>query len=788
MSTRLRSSLLLAALCGLAFLPLSSCGGSEEPGPGGGDTPSATGSGGAGVPQVPQIPAWQKPLPAGELKNVLLVTLEGVRADHLVAYGSLTSSSPRLDHLANTGVMFAQAISPSPSTGPAHASIHTGLYPFRHGFRTDERHRLADAVTTLAEQLAGAGFDTAAVVSTATLAAPNGLERGFAHFDRDLVAGSHIVGTARRATDAIDVTRRARAWLEQPREEKPYLLWVHYADAVQPFTPPPGFAKRAGGNPYDGEIAFVDEQIGALLDLLRARGELANTLVVVAGAHGEALGEHRADGHDTQLYDSTTRVPLIFSHPLLDQGMVVTSVASTVDVTPTVLEMFGQDVPETLDGTALGPVLRGEASLPDRLVYSEARFPYEELGWADLRAVRSTDVRYIRTVRPEIYGLNQDPNELVDFSDQAAEQMAQLEAQLAELLADGEIDARRDGAQPPSQVPEEERPDPKDAIAAYTERQRVIQGARGLVDGMEPQVRGLLEANPDDPELNGALGALLMAERKYELALEPLRIAAEAPSAGLVDLLALADCTHMLQMPEADEHLAAARELAPRDPAPDLLAGDWARRDQDLVQAREFYSAALELDPGNLLALVGLGIANRQGGALPEAREALERGLAINPRVYSLQFELGLVCQDQTRFAEAAVHFEIAAQLAPGRRMPWRFAGSAMLRVGRMDDALRCFQRAAALGDRSVATQVNLASLLFQKRAYQQAMPHFDIAIEVEPNNAQTWLLRAVAQDQLGQTDAAKESLTRARAIDANQVAAMAGARDDITSFLQRNP
>lgn len=789
MSTRLRSCLSVVALFGLAALTPLSCGNSEDPDPNTGGTSAGSSAGAGGAPQVPTLPEWQKPLGPGELRNVLLVTLDGVRADHLVAYGSLSASSPRLDHLAATGVLFAQAISPSPSSLPAHASIMTGVYPFRHGLRTDHAHMLTDGVATLAEQLATAGFDTAAVVSTADHAdAGTGMDRGFASFDRNLVAGSHLVGAEQRSTDATDVTRRAKAWLEQPREEKPFLLWVHYSDAVQPYAPPPGYAKRAAGNPYDGEIAYVDEQIGALLDLLRARGELADTLVVVAGAHGESLGEHDADGHDIQLYDATTRVPMIFSHPSLTQGMIVSSVASTVDVAPTVLELMGQTVAEGLDGTALGPVLTGQAMLPDRLVYSESRTPYEELGWADLRAVRSTDVKYIRTVRPEIYGLNQDPGELVDFSDEAEEQMAQLAGQLDELLAEGEVDQRRPDAPPAVQVDEGSRPDPKDAILAYTERQRVLSGARGLVDGMEGQVRGLLEGNPDDPELNSALGTILLGQRKYAEALEPLRIAAEDPGADMVDFIALAKVTHLLEMPEAETHLAAARQAAPRDPAPDLLAADWARLAKDLVQAREFYAAALELEPGNLLALIGLGTANREAGALPEAREALERGLAINPRVYALQFELGKVFQDLGQFAQAAVHYEMAAQLAPGRRMPWRFAGSAMLRVGRQEDALRCFKRAASLGDRSIATQANLAGLLFQKRDYAGAMPHFDIAVEVEPGNAQTWLLRAVALDQLGRADEAKQSLAQARAVDAAQVQGMAAARDDITSFLQRNP
>lgn len=786
MSTRLRPSFLAAALLGAALLPLSSCGGSEEPGTSGGQTSLETGG---NAPAPPALPAWQQPLRTGDIRDVLLITLDGVRADHLVSYGSPSASSPRIDHLAATGVRFDLAISPTPQTLPSHASVMTGVYPFRHGLRTDEGHRLADDVPVLAESLQAAGYRTGAVISSALHAEDTGLARGFDDFDDNLVAGSHVPDRSERRTPATDVTVRAAAWLQQPREEQqPRFLWVHYSDCTMPYTPPPGFAKRVAGNPYDAEIAYVDEQIGSLLDFLRARDELADTLVIVVGSHGESLGEHGADGSGIFVYDSMTRVPMIFSHPRLAQGTIVPMVSSTTDVMPTVLELLGQSMPEVLDGTPLGSVLTGDSMLPDRLVYNESRMPYERLGWADIRALRSSEIRYIRTKVPEIYGVSQDPGELVDFSADAPDQLAQMEEKLAELLADGERDERRPGTPAPILIADEQRPDVKEVIYDYTERERAITAGRALRDGAEAELRALLEGSPDDPELNLALGAVKMSEGRYDLALEPVRIGAEARGASMMDVLALAIVTHELDMPEAVDHLARAQELAPDDPAPALLEGDWARTEGRFADAVVAYEKALRIEPGNLLAQLGLGKTYRASGQLDEARAVLERGLTTNPRVFGLQFELGLVCQATGQFALAAAHFERAAMESPGRARAWRFAGSAMLRVNRQEDALRCFRRAAALGDRAIETQANLANLLFQKRAYSEALPHFEIALEVEPNNAQAWLFQAVALDQLGQRDEAVQSVARARQIDAAQVAGFAGARDDITDFLQRNP
>jgi arylsulfatase A-like enzyme/predicted Zn-dependent protease len=728
-----------------------------------------------------------KPLEQGERKNLLLVTIDGVRADHLVSYGAPTASTPRLDHLAATGARFAQAISTSPSSLPSHASIMTGLYPFRHGLRTDRAHRLTGQAQTLASRLQSAGFHTAGVVSSALLALDTGLERGFDQMDEDLVAGSIVIDRTQRTTHAVDVVRRARAWLDQARDDKPYFLWLHFSDPLQPYLPPPGYAKRAAGNPYDGEISYVDEQIGVVLDLLRARGELSNTLVVVCGAHGQSLGEHNEDDHGVFVYDATTRVPMLISHPSLQQGLVVDKVSSIVDLAPTILGLLGQPVPAELDGVALGPVLTGEAHLPDRLVYSESIQPADELGWSDLRAVRSSDVRYIRAPRAEIYGLNQDPNELVDFSAEAAEQMQQLETELAALLAEGEVSERRPGAPAPFAIADGERADPKDAMPGYRERKRVIGMARRLDDDAESALLGLIESDPNDPELNLALGTMQLAKNQLAEALVPLRIAAEPQDASLVEVLALADVTHRLGMPESSQHIERARRIAANDPAPDLMQGDWALASKEYGQARTHYASALERDSGNLLALIGIGRACRGMGLLDEARQALERGLAVNPQVFALQFELGLVSEGQGRAADAAAHFERAASLAPGRRMAWRFAGSALLRVGRQDDALRAFQRAASLGDPTVLTHRNLTILLFQKRSYQEALGHAETVLKMESRDAQTGLLRAVCLDQLGRADEAKQALAEARAIDAGAVKAMIG-HPVITSFLQKNP
>jgi arylsulfatase A-like enzyme len=253
----------------------------------------------------------------GQLRdyNVLLVTLDTTRADHLRAYGNTAIETPILDGLARRGVLFAEAVTPSPSTLPAHSSILSGLYPFRHGARANGTFRLGDEIRTLAEVMRGAGYQTGAVISAFVLDGRFGLTQGFDDYDDDLSTGVKYSRHMFRERPAELTAEVASAWLEEHAQKGRFFYWAHFFDPHATYLPPEPYRSRYAVDPYMGEIAYADERLGRLLEKLEALGVRDRTLVVVTADHGEGRGQHGEMTHSLLVYDGTLHVPLIFSAP-----------------------------------------------------------------------------------------------------------------------------------------------------------------------------------------------------------------------------------------------------------------------------------------------------------------------------------------------------------------------------------------------------------------------------------------------------------------------------------------
>src|SRR5439155_12699307 len=280
-------------------------------------------------------------LPVRAAPDILLITLDTTRADHLGAYGDRRAQTPRLDQLARDGVLFERAIAAAPITLPAHASLLTGIYPFTHGVRNNGSFSLRPAVPTLTTVLHERGYVTAAFVSAFVLDRRYGLAQGFDTYN-DRFVRTDARGELERRGD--ETARAAGEWLNRVgRDERPLFLWVHLYDPHDPYDPPPPFREAFAGRPYDGEIAFADQAVGAIFDQYARLGRRVPPIVAVVGDHGESLGEHEEETHAMFVYESTLRVPLILSWPgHLPAGRRVPAVVRGIDLAPTLLDLAGQ--------------------------------------------------------------------------------------------------------------------------------------------------------------------------------------------------------------------------------------------------------------------------------------------------------------------------------------------------------------------------------------------------------------------------------------------------------------
>ena len=359
-----------------------------------------------------------RPQPSG----LVIVTLDTTRADRLPAYGFGSVATPAIDGVAARGAVFDEAVSVAPLTLPAHTSLFTGLYPPHHGVRDNTARALDPAHATLASLLHDRGFHPAAFVGAIVLSADRGLARGFDVYDDGRAPG----GPPPRRRTGREVVDRARAWIDK-LDDTPFFLWVHLYDVHAPQMLPVEF-RRASGDRYEGGLAYVDDQIGRLLDALGLRHRLSNTVIVVAGDHGESLGEHGEQEHGIFLYESTLRVPLVICAPGV-AARRVEGVTSLVDIFPTVLRLLGVAVPTPGDGVSLVTALSG-GRVPERTIYAESLYA-AHFGWGPLRMVRDDRFKFIDAPTPELYDLGRDPHERQNV---AGEHLATAAAFRGELL------------------------------------------------------------------------------------------------------------------------------------------------------------------------------------------------------------------------------------------------------------------------------------------------------------------------------------------------------------------
>jgi arylsulfatase A-like enzyme len=559
-----------------------------------------------------------EPLASGSAAsfNVALITLDTTRADRLGAYGYEKAETPNLDRLATEGVRFADAVSPAPITLVAHASILTGLDPYHHGVRHNGQYRLDPSASTLAEALKAGGYETAAFVSAFVLDARYGLAQGFDRYDdrTETLPGQPFGGLGERPAQAV--TDAALSWLGGRDGAKPFFVWVHYYDPHAEYKPPEAFARKFPSSPYDGEIAYMDSEIGRLIAALEKTGE--NLLVVVAGDHGESFGEHSEYTHARLLYEPTQHVPLfLWSPSAISRPQVVDDVVvGLVDIFPTVLDLLSirDEVPR--DGVSL----RLARDKRDRTIYMETLAGYLDNGWAPLHALRRHQDKYILAPRPEYYRLAADRRESENVFRKAASQdsVAELSKALAQKL-EGSASAEAVAAAAAKPDPESLRrlqslgylsgpgrastssidlPDPKDMmeILKLAIESRSLR-REGRLEEALARAQKALELAPKDLEVieENALVAIEMNRlEEAEKALRAYRALKPNPNINILLAEILAETG---RRPEGEEVLRQAMELEPDHGGVMITWGDFLAANGEYGEAVEWYQKAKRVDP-----------------------------------------------------------------------------------------------------------------------------------------------------------------------------------------------
>jgi arylsulfatase A-like enzyme len=369
--------------------------------------------------------------------NVLLLTIDTLRADHLGAYGYSRPTSPNLDAFARAAVVFERAYAASNHTPRSIPALLTGRYASRIRWkRVSNYPPLADGVGTVAADLRAAGYRTAGIFPHWYFQRARNLHQGFDVWDLSAAVpdddGSEVTAPAVTQRAKVEIRRLASG-------PSPFFLWVHYYEPHHEYVRHAGLPSFGGKmmDAYDGEIRYVDGHAGELLRALEAAGAAAHTAVIVTSDHGEAFGEHQRYWHGHALYDEQVRVPLLVRAPGIAAARVRTPV-SAVDVAPTILEIAGLPEPPGRSGRSLVPLARGLAETPHP-VFVEL-LPYPNFPRA-MRAVVLGDLKLIHDVaenRFELYDLAADPGEEVDLLGERPAEVERLKA-ILDQFGDGAL-------------------------------------------------------------------------------------------------------------------------------------------------------------------------------------------------------------------------------------------------------------------------------------------------------------------------------------------------------------
>lgn len=692
--------------------------------------------------------------------NILMITIDTLRADHLGCYGHRKIKTPQIDGLAKGGVLFEHAFTPTPTTLPAHASLFTGTYPLAHGIKNNGAFSLSPSALTLAEQLKGSGYKTAAFVSSIVLDSRFGLDQGFEIYNDDLITEVDLPEMRHKERRAEITTKAVIQWLDVQAKGKssPFFLWVHYYDPHDGYIPPSPFSDVYTHCLYDGEIAYTDSCLGMLLNKMKEMGLQENTLIILAADHGEGLGEHQEDTHGIFLYDSTLHVPLIFYYPSRLQAKIrIPSLVRLVDIYPTILDLIGQKVPAQVQGTSLVSLLEGKKKDLGLTLYCETAYPQYTYGWSPLEGMRTEKWKYIKAPKSECYDLLKDPLEQKNLLTKEKKQAGVLEKDYSQLKKRLSSSSSASKAQPitldastkeklrslgyvlSTDSKSKKSQDPKDMIGVMAHfKKGAFYFAKKNFEGSVNEFKQVLKQDPSNLDVYTCLGTVYQAMGQPEKAIEAYRQAIAMGPEHLDNLLQLGSL--LMQNKQEEEGKAAFEQVIQvneRCKEGYINLGLYYIGKEKWAEAKDYFEKALALEPKDAAIRNHCVSVYHKLGETEKAIEMCRSILKDNPGDPSALYNLGCIQLDQKLYPEAMASFQKLAKLQPESSKAYHYMGMIHFFQNSFDQALDSFKKATTLEPKWIDPHLNLGILYAQyKHDYTMALQEFQKVVEIDPQHS----------------------------------------------------
>ncbi len=666
--------------------------------------------------------------------NVILITIDTLRADHVGAYGAGLARTPVLDSLASEGACFEHCVAQTPLTLPSHTSLLSSTYPQFNQVRDNGGFQVPGALTLVSETLKERGMATAAFIGAFVLHGKWGLNQGFdTYSDRFDPAryGKILLENEKRADEVLG---DARKWLEKQGKRR-FFVWIHLYDPHSPYDPPAPFDRSSPRAAYRGEVEYADGELGKFISFLKEDGLYDRSLIVVAADHGEGLRDHNEDGHGMFLYETTVHVPLILRAPRPFARRKIGEMVELVDVMPTVLDLLAIPAPKQWQGRSLWPLLDGKADDPAGQAYSETYSPRFHYGWSSLRSFTSGKLKYILAPRDELFDLVRDPQELHELAgdgrrrDLRGRMMAFVSRSSRGALnsASGRQmspdDQRRLAAlgylSGTVQV-DESRPlaDPKDKIGFSND----LTKATMLLEEKRPEESAVIleRLTREEPELADAwslLGNVNLKRGRKQAALDSFRRAlALKPDNNFLMINVVKSLAGLGEVEAAAEENLRFLKVFPDDPALLEQLGYIRLRQKRPDEALNLLRRALGLDPTASQVYNLTAEALILKGDHAAAEEILRRGLSENPKARNTHYLLAQVQEALQRPAAAIDLYRKELEIDAAKFQAAVNLANLLKQRGDMTAAARYYRMAIDANAELKMPRFHLAEIMLKER------------------------------------------------------------------------
>jgi arylsulfatase A-like enzyme/tetratricopeptide (TPR) repeat protein len=670
--------------------------------------------------------------------NILLITIDTLRADHLPTYGYTKIKTPGFDRLAAESIVFEDAVAHVPMTLPSHACILTGLLPFSNGMRDNAGFILDSKIKTLAEILKEHGYQTAAFVSAFVLDSQFKLDQGFDLYSDDFALAAARVTNIDLYRRAADTEVEVDAWLNKNASKK-FFLWVHYYDPHDPYEPLEPYRTEYADSPYDGEIAYTDHVLGKLLDRFEIPKLKQNTIVILTGDHGEGLGEHNEKTHSLFIYNATQHVPFMFRIPRMAPKRIHT-IAEHIDIAPTLLDLAGIPPQPSMQGRSLTSDFQEEATGP-RAAYSESFLSELHYGWSPLRSLTTSEYKFIEAPTPELYDRRSDRAETKNIAAQKPEIVKSFRKKLEELLRSVSQTA----------------PVARKIDSETEEKLRAL----GYVGTVVPSTKESLKVDPKDKihllnVISNANEAMQRGDYSYVIrTITP--VVQQEPQMVDAHYLAANAYLHLDQNELAVKELLNTIKLKPDHTQSLYNLAFFYHTHGNLTAAEYWYKELLKIEPEHLFGNLNLASLYLQNGDREKAqvyiskiKKSYEQSIqsTASPRMRSKLLEkLSEIRIKSGELQEGMKNLQDATKEDAGNFEAWWKLGSLYWQQKRAPEAIDCFRNAIRANDQFYPAYYALSdAYLVTNTNLLEALRLAQTAMEKSPSKGGEQLLAAIRE------------------------------------------